>query len=78
MSSFVLRGGTIVNPDGNFNADVVVRNGVIATTAPTHHFHDQVRVGGGDVLQQGHTEPIDLVSTRRIPRCATGGGHLVP
>jgi len=35
MSSFVLRGGTIVNPDGNFNADVVVRNGVIELVGDT-------------------------------------------
>ena len=35
MSSFVLRGGTIVNPDGNFNADVVVRDGVIELVGDT-------------------------------------------
>ena len=35
MSSFVLRGGTIVNPDGNVEADVVVRDGSIDAVGAT-------------------------------------------
>ena len=35
MSSFVLRGGTIVNPDGNVEADVVVRDGTINAVGGT-------------------------------------------
>ena len=35
MSSFVLRGGTIVNPDGNVEADVVVRDGAIDAVGGT-------------------------------------------
>lgn len=35
MSSFVLRGGTIVNPDGNVEADVVVRDGSIDAVGGT-------------------------------------------
>ncbi len=35
MNSFVLRGGTIVNPDGNVEADVVVSGGVIDTVGGT-------------------------------------------
>jgi dihydroorotase len=35
VSSFVLRGGTIVNPDGNVEADVVVRDGAIDAVGGT-------------------------------------------
>jgi len=36
VKSFVLRGGTIVNPDGNTGADVVVRDGFVVAADQSH------------------------------------------
>ncbi|MFM8870961.1 MAG: dihydroorotase, partial [Actinomycetota bacterium] len=36
MKSFVIRGGTVVNPDGNIETDVVVRDGFVVAPDQSH------------------------------------------